>query len=178
MDRAPVAQSPSSLPRARAPHPRPGRRRAVGALGLVATGMLAPTAASAADYRYTSQCTVWTTAIADTKVARSFRARLPVARDTTSSNRWNISGYQYWYEIGPNGDWGPRSDERLTMAGGRINGASPWHSPDSHTSDVAWVAETGWKGQSSVGNSVIAMHAWFDVPSQNDPECDVITASF
>ena len=111
-------------------------------------------------------------------VTRSFRARLPRSIDPNHQNRWNLSGYEYWYTVNPDIAWGPHSDEELTMTRGRISGASPWHSPDSHTSNVAWVAETGWKGQSSVGASQIAFHAWFDVPRENDPECSVTTATF
>lgn len=146
------------------------------AAGLVALGPLSPVAAQAIDYAYTGACMVSGTPAGSLEtVTRTFRARVPRER---SANRWNLGGYDYWYEISSPTAWGPHSDEALTITRGRVDGPSPWHSPDTHTSNVAWVEERGWKGVSSVGASQLKFHAWFDIPRQNDPECDVYTAMF
>ena len=54
----------------------------------------------------------------------------------------------------------------------------PWHSPDNHTSNMDWVAERGWKATTWSYQGHVKFHAWFDIPSENDPECDAVTASF
>lgn len=155
----------------RSPRPAAGL-----AAGLVALGALSPVVAHADDFAYTGACSVTGTPTGSIDpVTRSFRARVPRVRDGA---RWNLGGYDYWYAISSPTAWGPHSDELLTMTRGRIDGPSPWHSPDDHTSNVAWVQERGWKGVSSAGASQLKFHAWFDIPRENDPECDVYTATF
>ena len=177
----PSPAPPAQLPAARHCPGLRGRTRrhaaalalplAAGAVPLV--GASAPTPA-AADYAYTSECRI-TYYVDGGAVYRKFRAR--VARSASGAN-WSLSRYDYTYTIDPSLDWGPHSDERLDVIGGYVSGANPWHSPDNHTSNVAWVSETGWKGSTDIGTSELKFHAWFDVPSANDPECNVYTPVF
>ena len=170
--RAPVVDAPA---RRAAPSRRTRGRAAALALPIVASAApLVAAPASATDYAYTSECRI--TAYSDGKaIYRKFRAR--VARSQNGSN-WALSRYAYTYTIDPQLNWGPHSDERVDVVRGHVSGPDPWHSPDSHTSNVAWVSETGWKGSTDIGRSQVKFHAWFDVPSTNDPECDVYTSVF
>lgn len=177
----PVQTPPADRSASGGPRPAgrgPARLAAGTAAALVPViAPIAPAApAGAQDYAYTGSCSVSVKAPGELEATtRSFRARVPRTRD---GNRWNLGGYDYWYQVSPTTTWGPHSDEELTIIHGRIDGPSPWHSPDEHTSNVAWVAERGWKGVSSAGASQVKFHAWFDIPRMNDPECNVYTATF
>lgn len=179
MANARSAQVPPDRARAGNGPARSARLRGVAA-GAAASSLLPLVVgawpAAADDYAYTGSCSVTTQPPGELElVTRTFRARVPRTR---SGNRWNLGGYDYWYQVPSNSGWGPHSDEELTITHGRIDGPSPWHSPDEHTTNVAWVAERGWKGSSSVGASQIKFHAWFDIPRVNDPECNAYTATF
>jgi hypothetical protein len=130
----------------------------------------------AQDYAYSGQCSVSSSSPGvDHQLHRTFRARYARNAD---GDHWAIVGYDYWYNVESPLSWGPHSDERIDVTSGLVSGPSPWHSPDDHTSNVAWVHEDGWKASTNRGHTAIKAHAWFDVPSQNDPECDAYTAAF
>ncbi len=156
-----------------------GRRPQPRALALLAVPLLTtvavPGIAHAQDYAYTGNCSESRTAPSGHSVTRTFRARVLISPGKSS---WNLGGYDYTYGIKPDENWGPHSDETVTVSHGYLKGDSPWHSPDSHTSNVSWVAERGWKAVSYAGSSEVSMHAYFDVPRENDPECTVKTATF
>jgi len=166
----------SSLPtRSTAGQHRQRARRGLAAALVVpvGAGIVAPVAA---DTVYSGQCTSWEYTHDGKRVSRSFRAKFERTKQT--NNQSTLSGYQYTYDIAPGLEWGPHSDEQVTITSGWVSGASPWHSPDNHTSNVPWVSETGWKVTTQTGNGLVKFHAYFDIPRQNDPECDASTTWF
>lgn len=168
MEAAPSVQTP----------PTPDRRRIPRSVLLAAAPLVAATSlpgvAQAQDYQYTGECSL-ATYLGDKKVYRQFRARFLKDADGSA---WAMPGYDYRYTIPTGVSWGPHSDERITYGSGHVAGPENWHSPDDHTSNAGWVAERDWKGKARKGSSVMEVHAWFDRPGSNDPECDVETARF
>lgn len=166
---------PVVLPPA-APARRRAGRRAV-ALALVAPACAATTSPASADFTYTNACSVLVAGQGTNPAHyRYFRARLLTTRQTNGTT--TISGYDYTYTVPPEGSWGPHSDEQVTITSGYASGANPWHSPDNHTTNVDWVAERGWKASTWSYQGNVKFHAYFDIPSTNDPECDAVTATF
>ena len=166
--------SPVSVP------PPPSRRRTghrAAAVALLGSALGATTAPAAADFTYTNACSVYVSQ-SDTQPAhyRYFRARLLTTRQADGTT--TISGYDYTYSVPVGMAWGPHSDELVTVTSGFATGASPWHSGDNHTSNVDWVAERGWKASTWSYQGSVKLHAYFDIPSRNDPECDAVTATF
>lgn len=175
MHNAPPAQTPSTSGGRRPRHRRSAAIAAAPLLAPLLAPLAAPGVAHAQDYAYTGSCSADGTDYAGTAIYRSFRARLPITRDGAD---WDIVGYDYTYSVSRSGTWGPHSDERITITRGLVSGPSPWHSPDNHTTNVSWVQERGWKASTVAGASGATLHAWFDVPNENDPECNASTATF
>ncbi len=161
------------------PTPAPKTRRTpsrLAAAALLAPACLATTSPASAELTYTNACQVVVTGGGQSLHYRYFRARLLTTPQTDGSTI--ISGYDYTYSVPVGSPWGPHSDEQVTITTGYRTGPSPWHSPDNHTSNVDWVAERGWKATTWSYQGHVKFHAWFDIPSENDPECDAVTASF
>ena len=139
-------------------------------------GLLAAAPPAQAETYYTSGCSVKSLSN-NVWYNRSFQARIVgVIEDGTGKYIWNH--YDYKYEVDPALSFGAASDERVIISNGYDSGGeNPWHSPDSHATNVGYVTEPNWKGAKSWwGYTRVTFRAAFDIPGHPDPHCDVATA--